>query len=360
VKLWLIAIVLAAPALASADTERCTAGIAAAQKGELGRAVVELDGCDAAEAAAALADVQKKLRASQLSALTISTEPSDMTIETDALPGEVMHGGTTVWAKAGTYHVKAATTDGRSVETTVKLGAHSRATVVLTAPPKATGAPKNGNVDFRDEPIDPPHSGPPPAIKHPSLIPCKYDGCDTHSGEVLVDPLARGDEFLPPHPAALRVGLRAGASAAGHAGGSRIGPALALAVRDEAPWEDIDAQRPFEFELRALEWSRRGGDDARFDALGASLGLAKVLADPDSAWLSLGVALHGEVRFGAPMPVHPYGLGGAATLELALRKLPIVVGARYEQGITELMTGVREHAIVVELGVDWRTFHYTY
>ena len=50
------------------------------------------------------------------------------------------------------------------------------------------------------------------------------------------------------------------------------------------------------------------------------------------------------------------GLNVEEIAELALRKLPIVIGARYEQGITELATGVREHAVIIELGGDLRAF----
>lgn len=95
--------------------------------------------------------------------------------------------------------------------------------------------------------------------------------------------------------------------------------------------------------------------------LGASLGADKVIAAPASAWLAVGVALRGEWRIGEMVggrPLHHAGLGAAATVELALRRLPVAVGARYEQGLTELVDGVREHAIVLELGGDLRVFHH--
>ena len=57
------------------------------------------------------------------------------------------------------------------------------------------------------------------------------------------------------------------------------------------------------------------------------------------------------------MPVHRYGIGGAASIELELRGSPIVVAARYEQGFTELSDGVHEHALVFEIEeVDRREF----
>ena len=341
-----------ASAIADPAADRCARGAELARANDLPRAAIYLDGCDTPAAD----DVAKKLRASQLSALSIVTDPAGMTAETTALPGETFTAPTTVWARAGTYKIHATTSTGVVLETTVKLGPRTRASVVLTAPVAKTGSPKDGKADFTDEPMDPPENGSPPPVKHPSLLPCKYDGCDTHGGDELADPLATEPEHLPPQPAAYRAGIRAGIGASGHAGGSRIGPSLAFELRTAAPWEAVDATHPFELGLRA-DWSRRGGDDARLDVLAASLGIDRVIAAPDAAWISVGIAARFESRVTDAMGIDRFGLGAAAAVELALRKLPIVVGARYEQGLTELATGVREHAIVIELGGDLRTFH---
>jgi hypothetical protein len=48
------------------------------------------------------------------------------------------------------------------------------------------------------------------------------------------------------------------------------------------------------------------------------------------------------------------GIGGALGLDLAIRSLPIVVGLRIEPAFTELVPGVRAHALMLELGYDWR------
>src|SRR3569833_4221482 len=104
---------------------------------------------------------------------------------------------------AGTYMLLC---NGR--ETQVTLAAHARGTVILTAPKQAAG-PRAGHVDMTDGPSDPPVAGPPPAQKHPSLVPCKYDGCDTHSGEVLVDPLAQQAERVEVDPPRFRIAVRA-------------------------------------------------------------------------------------------------------------------------------------------------------
>jgi hypothetical protein len=355
VKTAMIAAVVAmlAPVAALADpaADRCTRGAELARANDLPRAAIYLEACDTPAAD----DVARKLRASQLSSLSIVTDPAGMTAETTALPGETFTSPTTVWARPGTYTIRATTATGVVLSTTVKLGSRMRASVVLTAPIAKTGTPHDGKADFTDEAMDPPQDGPPPPVPHKSLLPCKYTGCDTHGGEELADPLATEAEFLPPSPAAYRIGMRAGIGAAGHTGGSRIGPSLAIAATTRAPWSAPDATHPFELGLR-VDWSRRGGDDAKLDAFGASLGIDRVIAAPDAAWISVGIAARLETRVTDAMGIDHFGLGGAATLELALRKLPIVVGARYEQGLTELATGVHEHVILVELGGDLRAF----
>ena len=349
---------------------RCTLGAVYGRRGDLPRAALFLDGCDtvgldpefASPIEATTADVQRKLRMSELSALLVVTNPPGMIAETDALPGEHFTTPATVWAHAGTYKVRAARDAGglaaSAYERSVKLGPRSRGSIIIEAGAAPPATPRNGSVDFNDEPTDPPQSGPPPAIKHPSLLPCKYEGCDTHAGESLADPFELVRGWVPTHPAAWRIGIRAGFGAADHDGGSRIGPSLALVVHRAVPGQLAAAPHPFELELRVLYFSERGGADAKLDVLGTSLGLDRGLAAPDAAWLSVGLAVRGEARFGDAMEVHRYGVGGAATVELALRTLPIVIDAVYEQGITDLMPGTREHAFILELGADWRVFRF--
>ncbi len=345
-------------------TARCTLGAAYELRGDLPRAALYLDGCDAMTPdveiapaiARAAAEVQRKLRASELSALSIVTNPPGLVVETDALPGERITTPATVWVKAGTYTVRAEQ-DGKIFESSVKIGARSRGSIVLEAPVVKTVAPKDGVANFNDEPTDPPQSGPPPAVKHPSLLPCKYDGCETHAGEQLADPLELERECLPPHPEAWRIGVRAGVDAADHDGGSRIGPSFAAVTHVEAPWEDAEATHPFELELR-VDWSQRGGNDAKFDAVGTSIGLDRVFAAPDAAWILAEFSIRGDTRFGDVMGLERFGLSGSESIELALRKIPVVVATRFEYGITALMPGVREHAFIVELGVDWRAFRF--
>ena len=319
---------LTAPSLAdpAVDPGRCAKGLAFAKAGDLPHAALYLEGCPGDEAERADAQVMKKLRASDLSALAISSDPTGATVETDAMPGETLTTPAEIWVKAGTYKLRS---NGR--ETQVTLAAHARGTVILTAPKQAAG-PRAGHVDMTDGPSDPPVAGPPPAQKHPSLVPCKYDGCDTHSGEVLVDPLAQQAERVEVDPPRFRIGVRAGVASS-----EKIAPAFALA-----------AQRNL-IALRA-DGSQRERDGTTYTGLGLAVGVAHPVWSPDAGWVSLGVALRGELRPGAPMAIAHGAVGATADVELALRRLPVTLGARYEQGFSG------EHAIVVELGFDQRWF----
>jgi hypothetical protein len=314
---------LTAPAIA--DPDRCAKGLELA-KTDLPRAALYLEGCTGDDAERATADVATKLRASQLSALSVVSD-TPVPFETDAMPGEHLTAPATIWAKAGTYKIRA-----NGVESSTVLPAHTRATVFLAPPPKPAPPPKQGNVTFNDEPTDPPVVGPPPAQKHKSLLPCRYDGCDTHDGEQLVDPLAERGEELQPTPPELRIGARLGV-----AGSEKIAPSFAIA----AHWSWLALR---------FDGSPRERDRATFTDVGFSAGISHVVFAPDAAWISAGVALRGDARASAPMGMSSVGLGANAELELALRSLPATVGARYEQGFGG------EHAVIVELGFDWRHF----
>ncbi|MEO6776367.1 MAG: hypothetical protein ABI467_25720 [Kofleriaceae bacterium] len=320
---------LTAPSFADPDPARCTRGLGYAKAGDLPRAALYLDGCSGTDAERAAGQVMAKLRASELSALTISSDPAGVAVETDAMPGEALTTPVTIWVKAGTYELHG---PGQHLRTT--LAARSRGMVILTVP-KLPAGPRTGVVNMADEPTDPPVSGPPPAQKHPSLLPCRYDGCDTHSGEVLVDPLARRAERVELDPPALRVGVRAGLASS-----ERISPAFAVA----AQWHLIAVR---------ADGSERERDGASYTGLGLAVGLAHPVWSPDAGWVSLGVALRGELRPNAPagpMTISHGALGATADLELALRRLPVTLGARYDQGFAG------EHAVVVELGFDERWF----
>ncbi len=319
----------AAPALAAPGDARCAKGIELATT-DLPRAALYLEGCEGEAAERAHAAVTTKLRASELSEISIVSETSAVVaFESSAMPGEPLSTPATIWAKAGTYKIHV-TSGAFDSEVTVK--AYARATVVLRMPaPKATTV-KDGAVTFLDEPTDPQLAAPPPAQKHPSLLPCKYDGCNTHGGEELVDPLAAPPERVRPYPPELRVGVRVGVVGSDH-----VAPSFALA----AHWKLLALR---------LDGSGRGYRDDRYDDLGLTVGAARVIASPEAAWISLGVGVRGDLRVHAPMTTSRVGAGANAELELALRSLPVTLAARYEQGFAG------EHAVIVEVGGDWRVF----
>lgn len=329
----ILTVVAMLTAPASAEPDRCAQGIELATGKDLARAALYLEGCAGDAAAHASASVATQLRASELSALSIVSDSSEVvvTFETDAMPGETLATPATIWAKAGTYKIRV-TSGVTEVTTQATIAARSRATVVLrVAAPKAV-TPHAGAVTFLDEPTDPQIVAPPPAQKHPSLLPCKYDGCDTHGGEELVDPLAYRAEHVPPYPPELRVGVRLGVVGSDH-----VSPSFAIA----AHWQLLA--------LRA-DGSERRYKNESYDDLGLTAGIAHVVVTAQAAWLSLGVGLRGDLRASAAMTTSRAGIGANAELELALRSLPITLAARFEQGFAG------EHAVIVELGADWRIF----
>jgi hypothetical protein len=114
-----------------------------------------------------------------------------------------------------------------------------------------------------------------------------------------------------------------------------------------------------------LDWSRRGGSPdmsgPSVDVLGAAAGAGVTLLDRSALALALIGQLRADLRLastrGAPAdaePVRRAGLGAAAGFELALPSTPITAGFRFEQSLTELVSGARDRAFLVEVGVDWR------
>jgi hypothetical protein len=54
------------------------------------------------------------------------------------------------------------------------------------------------------------------------------------------------------------------------------------------------------------------------------------------------------------VPVSRTGATAAIGVELALPRTPFTAGLRFEQGLTMLIPGARDRAMLFELGVDWR------
>ncbi|MDB4956911.1 MAG: hypothetical protein JWO36_4480 [Myxococcales bacterium] len=347
----------------------CWLSLVYEKRGDLPRAGLHLENCNEAQVAAdvrdelarAVRELRKTLRDSELSEVYVQTQPAGLVAEIDALPGEHFTTPATVWVPAG-HHEVHAISEGIAFTTSITTKPHSRALILLEAAKPKTASTRTGVVEFGEEgDVGDKQDGPPPDVKHGTMLPKKYiDGGTTAGAEEIADPLAVHERrSVPLHPPALRTGLRVGGGTFGHAGGSRIAPSVAMILKIAAPWEPIGARRPIELGVR-LDWSRRGGDDAKFEAIGFQAEVDRIVAATDSAWIAAGLALRGDARTAAmigTMPVRSFGLGGCASIELVVRDLPIVFGVRYEQGITELADGLREHAVLLEAGVDLRQFH---
>lgn len=359
---------------AAEPAARCTLGAIHARRNDLPRAALYLTGCDdadlpddiAAQIRDAVRDVKRRLDASRLSSLDVITEPEGLSAEIDALPGESFATPATIWIPAGSHVVRVTRTDrpddrpdapAWTQRVTTEPRKH---TVVLikTGLDARPTPPKTVAIDMTDEPggeLGEQHTGPPPDIKHPSLIKDKYRRIpDPASGDPIDDPLATAP--APPGERNLWLGLRLAAGMFDDsATAARAGLAVALAARYRLTDTVFAAAR--------TDWSRRGGHPmtgptAPIDALGASLGLGATVA---GGTIGPGIALLAELRADLRLadhrdtaPVRRAGLGIAAGAELALPRAPFTVGLRLEQGLTDLAPGTRDRAVLAELGVDLR------
>ncbi|NVB80685.1 MAG: hypothetical protein HOV81_19980 [Kofleriaceae bacterium] len=352
---WVIGLAVVGVSAAHADpaTDRCAAGLEFAKKGDLPRAALYLDGCTelalpadlADEVGKASADVMKKLRASELSALSISTTPSGLIGQTDALPGETFTTPATIWTRAGTYNVvvaadAAALAAGKGVSSVAKVEPHSRGGVIINAATKEPTT-KDGVVDFtEDTPEQSAHEGPPPAVKLPRVMPKKYLGPVGPAGPQLDDPFAT-------RASDAQIRWRLGARfSAGMIDQGKAGVGFGVAGLAARP---LDGPA---FLAARLDWSHRD-----VDTIGINAGVAVKLVETTGAVLLAGAALRGEVRIQdtlAMQPVSRAGIGGAVDLDLAILSIPVAVGLRFEQGFSELVPGTRDRALLVEVGYDWR------
>lgn len=304
-----------------AHADRCADGVEAAKKGDLPRASLYLDGCTDEAAQDAAADVAKKLRASNLSALSISSTPDALEGETDALPGEKFTTPATIWTKAGTYKVTVA---GFSQQVTV--GPRTRTPVIINAVVKKDDRPRDGKVDFtEDTPEQAAHSGPPPALKHTSILPKKFKGAaglDPAERGELEDPFAYHESNVP-----WRLGARAGGDWTSEGLGVHV---AALAERPIAGLVSLAARLDF-------------AHDA-IDTIGINAGA--LVGDR----IRGGLALRGEIRLQDTLKMEPVSraaIGLAANVDVRLSSF--VVGARFEQGLSE----ISDRALLLEAGYDF-------
>lgn len=339
-------------AAAPSDPEiRCTLGAVYARRGDLSRAALYLDGCYEAalpeplgvEIRRSIRELKKPLR-EQLSELSITSRPSGLVAEIDALPGEKLVTPITIWVKPGPHTVTATGGAGQAITSSVTAEAYSRATLYLDAGAPSTNAPaKNGQVDFSEDNALEKTDGHPPDVKRGSILSKKLQGiAEPASGPKLEDPLATRAR---PAPLPLRLGLRLGGGMFDDgAAKARMRPSIAVAARLPL--------RGALFLAARLDGSRRGGDaEDAVDTLGASIGAGQTILGP---LVAIG-QLRGDLRFADTrnkMSVRRLGASIAAGLELAIPSTPLTIGARFEQGLTELVPGARDRALLLELGVE--------
>ncbi|MDQ3337667.1 MAG: hypothetical protein M4D80_21095 [Myxococcota bacterium] len=330
---------------------RCTLGAIYAKKNDLSRASLYLSGCSDLElptdisetVARASRDVTKKLRESQMSSIVISIEPEGSTLsaELSALPGETFTVPATVWVKGGTYELEA--TDGQlTYKQRVSVGTFSRTSTVIDVTPKKVAPPKAGKADFReDNAAEATHKGQPAAVKRPSLMRKKDLGIVEGPIGNLEDPMAV--RHTRRASSRLWLGARLGAGMFDDgAADARVGGAFGLTTRYALAARYFLAGR--------LDWSQRGGSSV--DAIGASAGAGATIVDS----IALIAQLRADLRFGGndEMDVRTLGASAALNLEFTLPSTPITAGLRFEQGMTEIMPGTRDRAVLLEVGVDWR------
>jgi len=300
-------------------------------------------------------DVKRRLDASRLAGLDIVTRTEGLAAEIDALPGETLTTPVTVWVAAGEHVVRVRQGD-RTWTRRVTAEPHRNGVVLVETEREAKpAAPRDHAIDFaQDDPgaaIEQ-HTGPPPDIKHPPLTSNKWRGVpDGTAKPLLHDGYERPAR---PHRRPYWLGLRlAGGMFDDGAADARAGLAVGVAGRVRLGGAAFAAVR--------VDWSRRGGDAMAgvLDALGASAGLGATVIGgfPDELALALIGQLRGELRLADQRsgdPVRRAGLAVAAGAELALPSSPFTAGLRFEQGVTELVAGARDRALLIELGVDLR------
>ena len=343
---------------------RCTLGAIYARRNDLPRAALYLADCEHADLpddiAAAIQrtvrDVKRRLDASQLAGLDIVTRSDGLTAEIDALPGETLTTPITVWVAAGERVIRVHQGD-RTWTRRVTAEPHRNGVIMVETEREARpAAPHTVAIDFaQDDPGAPieQHTGPPPEIKHPPLTSNKWRGIPDGTAKPLLDDWAVD---RPPRPTRRPywLGLRlAGGMFDDSAADARAGIAVGVAGRYRLGHTWFSSAR--------ADWSRRGGDamTGAIDALGAGAGLGATVIGgfPGDLALALIGQLRGELRLEGQRngdPVRRAGLAVAAGAELALPSSPFTAGLRFEQGVTELVAGARDRALLVELGVDLR------
>lgn len=336
---------------------RCTLGAVYAQRNDLSRAALYLSGCEDAELPAEIAggvakiqkELKKKLDASDLAMIEVVSTPGGMTASITALPSDTFTTPMTIYIPAGDYEVSA--TFGTSIlKNVVHAAKRSRGAVVLEAAVTTVEVkePRTTKIDMSDNggAVDEKHEGPPPAVKHKNMMDERYQkgmkavATGETNPNALEDPFAIHETKRAPRAYWLGARLGGGMFDDG-ASAARAGVAVAATGRFPIAGRVFFAGR--------LDWSRRGGDP--IDVIGASAGAGITVVDA-SVSVAVLAQLRGDLRFG--MDANRTGATIAGGVELSLPRSPFSAGLRFEQGLTELIPGARDRALLLELGVDWR------
>ncbi|MGE0870032.1 MAG: hypothetical protein AB7P03_15820 [Kofleriaceae bacterium] len=333
---------------------RCTLGAVYARRGDLTRAMLYLDGCgDAGLPDEIRQDVWRilrdvKQRTDELARLSISSAPTSLVVEIDSLPGERLTTPVAVWVKPGVHTIHTVG-GGATVTKTVTASARSYAPILIEVPVAASPSTTPGTIEFEEEAQTGGYTGPPPDVKRGSMISNKYRRKLPPGGPQLEDPFPNRSSHRTSH--AIALGARVGAGMFDdpvHA--MRIRPAVAAALRISLVDRLFIASR--------ADWTRRGGmDDTAIDTLGISAGIGVTALAGSSMALAVIGQVRGDVRLVSSrdeMVIPRLGAAAAGTLELSFPATPITAGIRFEQGISELVAGMRDRALLIEMGLDLR------
>jgi hypothetical protein len=294
--------------------------------------------------------VRKQLEASELSKVDVVTTPDSFDLVVDAYPDDHLRTPTTVWLHAGRHELRfTRPSDGKVFTRVVDVKRRTHVPLVLALGEPAPKPPKDGHADFRDEAPEVEQVGTPPPVKHPPLMPCKYTGTCPSAGGALVDPLETHPETVRDAlDMRVRLGVRVGigASTGATRGGYALGAIGTFALSSR-----------FAAVARADFVQRLGAMMTTLDAVALSGGIAARVATTRTFALVLGADVRGEARFEqmfGGQPVERLGLAGDAVLDVVLRRVPLVVGARVAQDATPLVGGQRSTAAFVELALELR------
>ena len=295
-----VGIVAALGARAAAD---CAAAEDALERLDLTLASALARGCDPDAATPGL--IAKAAQAKGWSRITIVTKPEGVAVALDRRTDVALVGGDEVWLPPGTYTFSAG---GMGSTVWVKDGANA---VVLLEVPAGTTEVHDGSIDFGDEGGGTVVNGPPPKIKHPSLLPDRFQkGVDVKGGGgALVEEHA---ELADPDRA--RLGVEVGAAAS--SGGGAMGWSVAAVAR--ASWVQGEAA-----------WIRRGlGDEVALPVL-----VHHGFATTDALAFGAGAGAQAELRLGDAATMHGrWGASAVASVDGELRDYGVVVDVRGEYG----------------------------